>query len=163
MKIFFIKVVCLCIMTTGCCYTAVGADNAAAKSGTYDFDNITEAEALRTISQDTGIVIKAPFDLLQKKVQKNYMQVSVDEIVTDLLRRRNYAIVWYYDDKQLVTIDIRIDDQNGQAGDLPPALAPGNRGRAVSGNVSSRKRPLPPAIGPGRYRGVERPPMPPGI
>ena len=164
MKRILIGFVCLSFLTAACCFSAGGADSPSGRSVTYDFDDITIAQALMTISQDTGIEIKAPFDALQNKVRKNYTQADVDKIVTDLLRRQNYAIIWHYDDQQLVTIDIRIDDQQGQSRGLPPALAdPGTRGRAVSDRISGRKRPLPPAIGPGRYRGVERPPMPPGI
>jgi hypothetical protein len=159
------RLVCLLFMTTVCCQAAARAESPAAGSGDFVFENITEAEALRIIGRDTGIVINAPFDLLQNKVWKTYAGDPIPEIVTDLLRRRNHAIVWHYDDQRLVAIDIRIDDQGGGARpkDRAPAFAPGNRLEPVSGRASDRQRTSPRQVDPERYPGVERPPMPPGL
>ena len=158
-RIIRIGFVCLALAAAVCCFAVAAADNVVPKTGSYEFNNISLADALQEISRDTGIVINAPFDALQDTLQKSYENTPVDEIIQDLMHRQNYAIVWHYQNRELVTVDIMVDDdQNIKSG-------PATGGRTEAGSPLNRaeRRRIVPRSPDRRIRGVEPPPMPPGL
>lgn len=158
-----ISVVYWIVVFTGCALATAETNNRFSQSGSYAFDSVTIGEALREISRDTGITIKAPFDALGKIIEKNYENVAVDEVVTDLLRQQNYAIIWHYRDQKLVTIDIRIGDQENES-NMPPALSSGSGHRRVTGKAAGPGRPsFPSSPSVNRHRGARNRSLPPGI
>lgn len=88
--------------------------------GSFDFTNTSIAEALQIIGQDAGIIIDAPFDQLNTTVQKSYKDIPISQIIRDIMKRQNNAIVWHYLDKRIVAIKI--------------LLVPNRNDRNIAGN-----------------------------
>jgi len=73
----------------------------------FDFKNCTVSDALRQMSQATGI----DFFMNQNRddqVCKSYNEQTIDQILRNLFKHENYAMLWSYDDEGLSTIDIWI-------------------------------------------------------
>jgi len=79
------------------------------KRWSFDFKNCTVSDALRQMSQVTGIGI---FMMNQKGdkqlLSKSYKDQTIDRILRDILRQENYAMLWNYDVDDLDAIDIWI-------------------------------------------------------
>jgi len=76
------------------------------KKWTFDFNNFTVSEALNQISRETGIQIYISKGFNEKLIHKSYHEASIEEIISDILRKKNYAIVWSFSGNRLCKVEI---------------------------------------------------------
>ena len=73
----------------------------------FDFNNCSVSDALNQINKETGIEIYHHGNRLSKKIiSKSYRDSAIEEIISDIFRQANYAIVWRYSENRLDFIDI---------------------------------------------------------
>jgi len=72
----------------------------------FDFEKSTVSEALEKIGTDTGIKIFINGDIDGKILSKSYFGTEIEQIIKDIFRNQNCAIVWRYDQNGLESIDI---------------------------------------------------------
>ena len=154
----------------------------------FEFKGCSLENALGQISHDTGIEISAPLDSLAGKIiNKSYKNLKIESILTDMFQGRNYAIIWNYQEKQLFHVQIQLvesgslnPNQNDRFYDVPSInkyrhkSQSGKKQNSVTqssisalqnynnigdDNGSMRQ----PAPDPEKFKGLELPPVPPGI
>jgi hypothetical protein len=81
-----------------------------------DFKNCTVSEALSRITQMSGISIIAN-DTIDKRIStKSYKDMTIDQILADLLRGQNCAVVWHYSEEGLDSVNIWTFGRSGTGG-----------------------------------------------
>jgi len=78
----------------------------------FHFENCTVSDALREISAKSGINIISKSMLKKEILRKAYNNRRLDSIISDLLRGENCAVVWNYDEGNLLSIDLYTFDEN---------------------------------------------------
>jgi len=86
------------------------------KLWSFDFKNCTASEALRQISEASGILIIATGTIEKEILSKSYTNKRLDVILTDLLRGENYAFVWSYSGKGLDSIGLWSFEKGSKGG-----------------------------------------------
>jgi type II secretory pathway component GspD/PulD (secretin) len=76
-----------------------------------DFDNVSISDALSQLSQVTGIKILTKSPLENKIITRSYVNKTVDQIIKDILRNVNHALIWEYSEKGVDSITISIFDR----------------------------------------------------
>ncbi len=99
-------------------FTPIGGNlSYAAKAGnerwSFDFQNCSISDALRQMSQVTSIDLFMNRNRGERFFSKFYENQTVDQILKDLFRREDYAMVWYYAEKSLDAIGIFIFESSG--------------------------------------------------
>jgi hypothetical protein len=80
------------------------------------FDNVSISDALDQLSEATGIKIVIKPSLENQIITRSYVDRTVDQIIKDLLRNVNHALVWEYGEKDVDCIRISIlDRQSGKS------------------------------------------------
>ena len=86
------------------------------KRWSFDFKNCNISEALSQITKVSGIKIIVNGPINKRIADKSYKNMTLDRILSDLLRGQNCAIVWHYNESGLSLINIRNFGQAGPAG-----------------------------------------------
>lgn len=121
-------------------YATLHASVIEDKRLSFDFTNCDISEALRQITKASGIKIIANGHINKRIADKSYKNMTLDRILSDLLRGQNCAIVWHYNESGLSSINIR---NFGQSGSVSTPIVTASRGGvepniAVPGAVQSR-------------------------
>lgn len=108
----------------------------------FRFENCTVTEALREISENSGIDIISNGTLKKEILIKSFVNRSLDSIIADLLRGENCAVAWNYSDGNLYSIDLFTPDEDGlkRTGTRTTSISRTGRDNvrnAFSGNRSS--------------------------
>jgi hypothetical protein len=82
----------------------------------FRFENCTISEALREISQKSGVTIILKSDINKTIQGKSYNNRTLDKIITDLLRGENCAVVWNYNKGILASIGLYTFEKDGKGG-----------------------------------------------
>ena len=62
----------------------------------FSFQNCTVSDALKKISEKSGIDILSNSSFKKEILRKSYVNKSLDSIIADLLRGENCAVIWNY-------------------------------------------------------------------
>ena len=134
------------------CFICVGANlSHAAKmehdAWSFDFKDCSVSEALIRIAETTGIDVftDKPID---RKVCKSYDVSTIDQILRDIFRRENYAMVWYYSENGLDSIAIRVFESSGSNNNFHQSRT--FRKTSAKGGVTRKKVDYRSVIGKGR-------------
>jgi len=152
----------------------------------FEFKECPVSDALLQIGQGAGIKISAPLDALHdKKINRSFKNSKIETIITDMFQGLNYAIVWNYQNDQLVHIQIQLVDSNGlqlilknQSSGIQSGknisdnhsikndnknVGQADSQKYISQNFNKNNESAPPAPDPERFKGLELPPMPSGL
>jgi hypothetical protein len=77
------------------------------------FQNVSISEALRQITQTTGIKIIPPNQLGNQVITRSYNNQTIEHIIKSIFRDMNYALVWYHGEKGIDSVRILILDKIG--------------------------------------------------
>ena len=80
------------------------------------FKNVSISEALRQITQTTGIKIIPPSRLGNQVITRSYKNQSIEYILKDIFRDMNYALVWSHGERGIDTVRILALDKVGASG-----------------------------------------------
>ncbi|MBN2418832.1 MAG: hypothetical protein JXL81_05560 [Deltaproteobacteria bacterium] len=80
------------------------------------FENCTVSDALKQISDKSGIIIILKGELKKDMLTKSYNNRHIDSIISSLLRGENCSIVWNYNNGNLYSVDIHTPDENAVKG-----------------------------------------------
>jgi hypothetical protein len=80
------------------------------------FKNASISEALRQITQTTGIKIIPPSRLGNQVITRSYNNQTIEHILKDLFRDMNYALVWSHGEKGIDSVKILALDKVGASG-----------------------------------------------
>jgi hypothetical protein len=100
----------------------------AAETYTFRFDNCTISEALKEISQKSGVTIILKSDINKTIQGRSYTNRTLDRIINDLMRGENCAVVWNYSKGTLASIGLYTFEKDSKAisrrftPDTPPPL-----------------------------------------
>jgi len=75
------------------------------------------SEALKQITQTTGIKIIPPSRLGNRVITRSYKNQTIEHILKDLFRDMNYALVWSHGEKGIDSVRILALDKVGTSGD----------------------------------------------
>lgn len=84
----------------------------------FNFENCTVYDALQQISKKTGIRIFTTIHANHKILNKSYVASEIDDILTDIFRKENYAIIWKYKERKLDSVEIWYKDDMRRANEL---------------------------------------------
>jgi hypothetical protein len=84
----------------------------------FNFKNCTISDALRQMSQVTGIALFMNQNRDKQLYSKSYKSQTIDQILRDLFRQENYAMLWSYNSDGLNAIDIWIFKGSGSRTDF---------------------------------------------
>jgi len=101
---------------------------ASNRKWSFDFNNCKVKEALREISNATGIWINTNASLEKAPINKRFNNTRLDKILTEILLNENCAIVWHYEADSLKYIDV-----------VQVASSPKTQGRKVKNNKRKRR------------------------
>ncbi|UCF85971.1 MAG: hypothetical protein JSV50_10165 [Desulfobacteraceae bacterium] len=76
-----------------------------------DFDNVSISDALSQLSQVTGIKILTKSPLENKIITRSYENKTVNQIIKDILRNVNHALIWEYSVRGVDSISISVFDR----------------------------------------------------
>ena len=71
----------------------------------FDFKNCSVSDALSRIAETTGINVFTDKPI-NRKVCKSYDASTIDQILRDIFKQENYAMVWYYSENCLDSVGI---------------------------------------------------------
>jgi len=103
------------------CVAPLGSDASAAEVDenalwSMEFEGVTISDALKKITQTTGIKIITPKGLGNQVITKSYRDRTIEHILKDMFRDTNYALVWSYGEKGIEAVRIMTLDKGGGAG-----------------------------------------------
>ncbi len=81
-----------------------------------EFNGVTISDALKQITQTTGIKIITPKGLGNQVITKSYKDRTIEYILKDMFRDTNYALVWSYGEKGVEAVKIMTLDKGSGAG-----------------------------------------------
>jgi hypothetical protein len=79
-----------------------------AETWSFDFMECSVSDALRQMSATTGVDIVTNVDRKKQLLYKSYRNQSIEQILKDLFRKENCAMVWHYTSNSLESVDILI-------------------------------------------------------
>lgn len=88
----------------------------AQETYSFHFENCSISQALREISNKSGIKIILKSDINKTILSKSYTNRKLDKIITDLLRGENCAVVWNYNGGNLASIGLYTFDKDNKIG-----------------------------------------------
>jgi hypothetical protein len=98
----------------------------------FRFDNCPLIDALKEISQKSGIKIILKSDISKTILSRSYTNRTLEKIITDLLRGENCAVVWNYSRGDLASIGLYTFDKDYKVSsirsftEITPVPAPEN-------------------------------------
>lgn len=126
------KIFCFCsflllFLAVSMIGTAANADMTKELRWSFNFDKYSMSDALRMLSQKTEIQIYFNKDLNQIIINKNFENVSLEQILSGLFFNHNYAVVYSYIGNRLDFIDIFIVGSRNNKGQLAQLSSLGRR------------------------------------
>ena len=104
----------------------------------FDFDNCTISDVLRQMTKVTGIEITINKNKNKGLIRKSYNDQTIDQILWDLFRKDNCAVIWSYGDNGLDAIGILIFDGDGSGDNFNSAQFLKERRTNAGGNAPKR-------------------------
>lgn len=92
--------------------TVVHASKAGSEKWSFDFENCTISEAMQKMSEASGINVSVTQNI-NRKISKSYKDKEIDQILKDIFRNVNCAMVWYYDQNGLNSAKVWIFEGGG--------------------------------------------------
>jgi len=107
------------------------------------FQSVSISEALKQITQTTGIKIITPKQLGSQVITRSYENQTIEHILKDMFRDMNYALVWSYGEKGIDSVRILALDKGSGTGadDSPGAVRPGVRDYPAARYPAQRQHP----------------------
>jgi len=98
--------------------TIVYASNIENQRWSFDLKDCTVLDALRQITNITNIEIVTNKNKDKELPSKSYKDQTIDQILRDLFRKENCAMIWSYGDSGLDSIDIWVFKGGGSGGSV---------------------------------------------
>ncbi|MBN1904401.1 MAG: DUF4974 domain-containing protein [Deltaproteobacteria bacterium] len=126
----YISFITLCTVLLSCSFSMQlhASPGRRADTYTFRFDNCTISEALREISQKSGVTIILKSDINKTIQGKSYTNRTLDRIINDLMRGENCAVVWNYSKGILASIGLYTFEKDSKLvsrrfiPDIPPPV-----------------------------------------
>ena len=115
------------------------AAKAKSEKWSFDFENCTISEALRQVTDVTGIYIFTNKDKDKSLFRKSFEDETIERILTDLFRKKSCAMIWCYSDEGLDSVGIWVFEGSGGRGKLNAAKFVEERIRTARGNTPEKK------------------------
>jgi hypothetical protein len=77
----------------------------------FTFSSWPVEDVLEHVSTETNVKISTNIDIRDRIVDRTYRNSTLDNIISDIFRDRNHAIIWQYKSKKLVAIEIWSKDK----------------------------------------------------
>ncbi len=111
-------VLCGMIWSVACCFACVGASVVLAsqekdKRWSLVFESCSLSDALSQVTRATGIDVFTNRDKDKPLLSRSYKDRTIDEILRDLFRKENCAMVWCYGHEGLEAVGIWIFEGSG--------------------------------------------------
>ncbi len=90
---------------------------------TFRFENCTVTDALRELSEKSGITIKINGVINKEIFTKSYINRSFDTIIADLLRGENRAVVWIIKNGDIDSIVLYTFEKDSTGGNISQSMA----------------------------------------
>lgn len=103
----------------------------------FNFKDCSVSDALNRIAEITGIDIFTDKPI-NKKLCKFYDAGTIDQILKDIFRKDNHAIVWYYSEQALDSIGIWVFEGGSSKGNFNPEKFLQDRKRNLKGTTTKR-------------------------
>jgi hypothetical protein len=110
-SLIIIHTVLLFCILSGSNFASAGR---AVETYSFRFENCTISEALREISQKSGVTILLKSDINKTIQGKSYTNRTLDRIIADLFRGENCAVVWNYNKGILASIGLYAFDKDSK-------------------------------------------------
>lgn len=120
-----------------CIYSGKGVSHAARlenKRWSFHFKNYTISDALEKMTRVTSIDIFTNKNRDKSLFNKSYKDQTIDQILKDLFRKKNSAMVWSYGDNGLEAIGVWIFEGSGSGGSFGPRKFTKKTGRNLRSN-----------------------------
>ncbi len=155
-SIFSPLILCLVLLSPSA--LCAGVDENALWS--LQFESVSISEALKKITQTTGIKIITPKPLRDQVITRSYENKTIEHILKDMFRDMNYALVWSYGEKGIDSVRILALDKGGGTGakDSPDAVRPGVREYPAARYPAQRPYPQKGGLSPPKRSMMEREP-----
>ena len=165
-------------------YSASASFCDSTKYYSFEFKDCKASDAISEISKKSGVKINAPLDTFENKAfNKSYVDFSIDQIIQDIFRGDDYAIIWNYKNSQLVSIEIRLAEKGNSNLIKNPTYDSSidnikNKDifvKSKKNNVSKHQKNIsvnssenhfltaPPTPDSTKFKGLALPPVPPGL
>ena len=102
--LLFVNVLLLSIVLSA--QGASGASQTGDDLWSLSFSDLTVAEALKELTRVTGVNLYANRPPEDRRVTKAYESHTIEQIIRDVFRGKNYSLVWNYGEKGLESIGI---------------------------------------------------------
>jgi len=100
----------------------------------FDFKSCTVSDVLRQMAEVTGIDIFTNQTIDKGLFSKFYKEQTIDQILRDLFRKENCAMVWSYSDNGLDAIGVWIFEGSGSGDNFSPKKFLKERRTSMRGN-----------------------------
>lgn len=147
------------------------AEDAGKTKYSVEIKGATLEEALKQLSQETGVGISIRRNKAQKTVKgKSYVNETLDQIIRDLLRNTNHILVWNHAERKASSVDIWLfPSGSGDAGaQAVPAKVAAEEAKDKNKPPKTRKREAedrraapPKPAAPAAAAALKRPPVTP--
>lgn len=109
------KILYLLLLISFACGT-VYASNEPGKYTINFSDNCTISDALKQVQKATGIRLNINADIREPVIRSSFHNSDINQILKDLLNKKNYAVVWNYNlaDNSPESIDIWFFEQGAE-------------------------------------------------
>jgi hypothetical protein len=106
---FFMGLLFICIAVLA--PSVSRASEAAADSWSFRFNDLPVADALKQLSQVTGVRALTNTPPENKRLTRSYENETIEQIIRDILRGVNYTLEWRTSDKGLESVAITFIDE----------------------------------------------------
>jgi hypothetical protein len=92
-----------------------GASQTGDDLWSLSFSNLTVAEALKELTRVTGVNLYANSPPENRRLTKAYENHTIEQIIRDVFRGKNYSLIWNYGEKGLESIAIWFFEEDGSS------------------------------------------------
>ncbi|MCP4109628.1 MAG: hypothetical protein GY749_29595 [Desulfobacteraceae bacterium] len=103
------KVLHLVMLIFFMCSSVIYASNKPAKYTINFPDNCTISDALKQIQAVTGVRLNVNADIREPVIRTSFHNSDIDQILKELLDKRDYAVVWNYNSNPSLNLPESID------------------------------------------------------
>jgi hypothetical protein len=107
---FFMGLLFLCFVASA--LSVSRASEATPDSWSFRFNDLPVAEALKQLSQVTGISVFSNRPPENKRLTRSYENENIEQIIRDILRGVNYTLEWRTNNKGLASVAITFMDED---------------------------------------------------
>jgi len=115
-------------------HSVLFAEKVENKRWSFDLKDCTVLDALRKINNITNIEILTNRNGDKEIPSKSYKDQTIDQILRDLFRKENCAMIWSYGDNGLASIDILVFKGGGSGGSARQERFAKQDGAKLQGN-----------------------------